>query len=414
MSIVLFLSGCAISVGFVMKIGLTGFMDGGDMVGGESGESTSSDICRSGLNGFRKIKKIGFGTYGDIFMAIHRTTNKLLALKKFRFNEEHHVGVPRSAVREIRLLRELTGHVNIVDCYGLMVSTGNESNKDKGSLYMVLGFVDHDLVGLLEMHRRRLVLPEIKSIVAQTLNAIDYCHLHGIVHRDLKCANILIDRAGVVKLADFGLAREFCRDPLFDTKSGDDQENAFRMTNKVITIWYRPPELLLGATEYSWQVDMWSMGCILGELLLQKPLFSADEELRVLHMIMDELGPPQDSGLEYMRHLPLWKAFSRDMPPPSTGAGGLCKLESTVLHSCSRNSWDLIAKMLSFDPKTRIGAAAALDHPFFTESPVACAPIDIRLPMAGEFCHGLSMKEKRERERAAETATESNKRQKAI
>lgn len=384
-----------------MKIGLTGFMEPRHVV------ENSSDICRSGINGFRKIKKIGFGTYGDIFMAIHRTTNKMVALKKFRFNEEHHIGVPRSAIREIRLLRELTGHQNIVDCYGLMVSTANEANKETGSLYMVLGFVDHDLVGLLEMHKRRLNLAEVKCIVGQILSAIDYCHLHGIVHRDLKCANILIDRSGIVKLADFGLAREFCRDPSFDHS---DKTAPFRMTNKVITIWYRPPELLLGATEYSWDVDMWSMGTILGELLLQRPLFSADEELRVLHMIMDEIGPPQESGLEYLSSLPHWKPFMRDMVPAATPAGGITKLESAVLHSCSRNSWDLLAKLLSFDPKKRLSAAVALEHPFFTENPAACAPVDIRLPMAGEFCHGLGMKEKRERDKAGEVVADGNKR----
>ena len=378
-----------------MRVGLTGYLD----VESSSKDEGKSDICRGGINGFRKIKKIGFGTYGDIFMAIHRSTNKLLALKKFRFNEEHHVGISRSAVREIRLLRELTGHVNIVDCFGLMVSTGNETNRDKGSLYMVLGFVDHDLVGLLEMHKRRLTVPEVKCIMSQILNAIDYCHVRGIVHRDLKCANILIDRYGVVKLADFGLAREYCPNPLYH----DDQvDSSFRMTNKVITIWYRPPELLLGATEYSWDVDMWSMGTILGELLLQKPLFSADEELRVLHMIMDELGPPRDSGLEFLRSLPLWKTFARDMSMPSMAAGGMSKLETSVLHSCSRNSWDLLSKMISFDPKCRLSAAAALEHPFFTDLPIACAPGEMRLPVAGEFCHGLSMKEKRERDKGVD------------
>jgi len=131
----------------------------------------------------------------------------------------------------------------------------------------------------------------------------------------------------------------------------------------------------------------------------------------VLHMIMDELGPPQDEGLEYIRTLPLWKAFAaRDMAPPSTTAGGISKLESAILHSCSRSSWDLLTRMLSYDPKSRISAAAALGHPFFSDSPAACAPIDIRLPVSGEFCHGLSMKEKRERERAAEATTDPNKR----
>jgi len=387
-----------------MKVGITGFLGDTETSTSEGDTETSTsnnlDICRSGLNGFRKVKKIGFGTYGDIQMAIHRTTNRLFALKKFRFDETHHpssssVGIPRSAIREIRILRELTNHENIVDCYGLLVSTGNDGNKGKGSLYMVLGFVDHDLVGLLELHKRRLTIGEIKSIMSQVFSAIDYCHMHGVVHRDLKCANILIDKFGVVKLADFGLAREFCRNPTIAQQAASA---VFPMTNKVITIWYRPPELLLGATEYGCEVDMWSMGAILGELLLQKPLFSADEESRVLSMIIDEIGFPQDEGLMYMKTLPLWKQFTRVTHPPAV-ATGPGKTESAILHACSRNSWDIVSKLLSYAPSERLGAGLALEHAFFSENPSACEPGEIRLPMGGEFCHGLGMKEKRERER---------------
>jgi serine/threonine protein kinase len=138
------------------------------------------------------------------------------------------------------------------------------------------------------------------------------------------------------------------------------------------------------------------MGAILGELLLHKPLFSADEESRVLTLIIDELGPPRDDGLMFMQTLPLWKEFTRIMHPTGSVPG---KTESAILHACSRNSWDLVSKMLSYCPSQRVSAGAALEHPFFSESPSACDPQDIRLPASGEFCHGLGMREKRERDK---------------
>ena len=388
-----------------MRVGLTAVR--GDVRGDVRGEveasrlksipnsSAQSDICREGITGFRKLNKIGFGTYGSIYMAIHRTTSQRFALKKFKFPESEsfkdQIGLPRSAIREIRILAQLTGKCrNVVDCFGLLVSTANEANRHRGSIYMVLGFVDHDLVGILELHKRKLTLPEVKSIALQTLRAIDFCHLHGIVHRDLKCANILIDASGVVKLADFGLAREFT------TASS----SKIQMTNKVITLWYRPPELLLGATQYGCDVDIWSMGAILAELLLLKPLFSHDKEVQVLALIVDELGPPTSPPvLSYFHSLPYWKDCAGIIT--SSSAVAPFKTETALLHATSKQAWDLVSQMLHYDPQWRISAAAAIEHPFFTEAPPACEPSEIRVPKeGGVFCHGLSMKEKRERDKS--------------
>ena len=358
--------------------------------------TTSNSICRDGITGFRKLHKIGFGTYGSIYLAIHRSTDALFALKKFKFPEDKaDSGLPRSAIREIRILRELTGHPNIVDCFGVLVSSGNDTNRNKGSIYMVLGFADHDLVGLLELWKRKLTVPEVKCICLQVLRAIDHCHLHGIVHRDLKCANILIDRGGVAKLADFGLAREYTTDPSLE---GPQHGEALNMTNKVITLWYRPPELLLGATQYGSEIDMWSMGAILAELLLQRPLFSADKEMGVFQMILDELGSPVGTKAETeFSNLPLWTEFTALRPPVSPPITN-CKTEIALTHSCSRNSWLLVSQMLTFNIQGRISAAAAMEHPLFAETPLACTPAEIRLPQ-GEFCHGMGMKQKRDRER---------------
>ena len=354
----------------------------------------TEDLCRDGITGFRKLHKIGFGTYGSIYLAIHRTTPSCLyALKKFKFPNEDKVeyGLPRSAIREIRILKELS-HENIVDCFGVLVSSGNDQNKHKGSIYMVLGFVEHDLVGILELWKRKLTFSEVKSISIQLLRAIDHCHLRGIVHRDLKCANILISRTGIVKLADFGLAREFSADPSLAT---DLPQDPLHMTNKVITVWYRPPELLLGATTYGPEIDLWSTGALIAELLLQRPLFGADKELGVFGLIIEELGTPVGTRAEsVLKPLPFWRDFLSAIPGMSSQKE--CKAESALVQSVSRNAWDLVGRMLTYDPAQRISAAAAIEHEFFRESPEPCSPAGIRVPQ-DDFCHGMSMKQKRDR-----------------
>jgi cyclin-dependent kinase 12/13 len=360
--------------------------------------SDTVDICRDGITGFRKLHKIGFGTYGSIYLAIHKMEPRsLFALKKFKFPDDKvEYGLPRSAVREIRILKELV-HENIVDCRGVLVSSGNDLNKNKGSIYMVLGFVEHDLVGILELWKRKLTIPEIKSISIQVLRAIDFCHIRGIVHRDLKCANILVSRTGQVKLADFGLAREYARDPLMErTDQMDTPKEPMHMTNKVITLWYRPPELLLGATTYGSEIDIWSMGAILAELLLQRPLFGADKEIGVFGMIVHELGSPvhTHAAVEYLKTLPYWKDFHAAVL--GTNNDRFCKIDATLCQHVSNSSWDLIGQMLNYSPGARISAAAAIEHEFFSEAPEACHPSAIRVPQ-DDFCHGMSMKQKRER-----------------
>jgi cyclin-dependent kinase 12/13 len=354
------------------------------------------DLCRDGITGFRKLHKIGYGTYGSIYLAIHRTApSSLFALKKFKFPEDKvEYGLPRSAIREIRILKELR-HENIVDCYGILVSSGNAANKHKGSIYMVLGFVEHDLVGILELWKRRLTIPEVKSFSMQLLRAIDFCHLKGIVHRDLKCANLLVTRAGVLKLADFGLAREYAPDPIYVPESDSQSNEPLHMTNKVITVWYRPPELLLGATTYGPEIDIWSAGAIIGELLLQRPLFGAEKEIGVFSMIVEELGTPVGTKAELgFRPLPYWKDFLAAIP--AMNSQRYCKTEAALTQTISRNAWELVRRMLMYEPHERIPAAHALEHEFFFEQPEPCRPEEIRVPQ-DDFCHGMSMKQKRDR-----------------
>ncbi|CAM9786573.1 unnamed protein product, partial [Phaeothamnion confervicola] len=184
------------------------------------------------MESYEKQEKIGQGAYGTVYKALHRPTNRTVALKRMSLGDDCE-GVPATAVREIALLRQLT-HPCVVDLYDILFVAGNQ-------LYMVCEYMDQDLKKHLDLLRenRTLLQPALlRSYMYQLLAATAFCHAHGILHRDLKPQNILIDRCGNLKLADFGLARIFSA-----------ARNVY--THEVVTLWYRPPEILLGCDNYS-------------------------------------------------------------------------------------------------------------------------------------------------------------------
>ncbi|XP_014601444.1 PREDICTED: cyclin-dependent kinase 2-like isoform X2 [Polistes canadensis] len=196
------------------------------------------------MDNFVKIEKIGEGTYGVVYKAKDKLTGKLVALKKIRLETESE-GVPSTAIREISLLRELA-HPNIVQLFDVV-------DGDK-HLYLVFEFLQQDLKKLLDSVKSGLDQALVKSYLYQLLKGISFCHLNRILHRDLKPQNLLIDREGYIKLADFGLARTF----LIPVRT---------YTHEVVTLWYRAPEILLGTKLYSSAVDIWSLGCIFAEMV---------------------------------------------------------------------------------------------------------------------------------------------------
>ncbi|BBG93563.1 cyclin-dependent kinase C, partial [Prunus dulcis] len=205
---------------------------------------------------FEKLEQIGEGTYGQVYMAREIKTGEIF---------------PITAIREIKILKKLH-HENVINLKEIVTSPGPEKddqdgNKYKGGIYMVFEYMDHDLTGLADRPGMRFSVPQIKCYMRQLLTGLHYCHVNQVLHRDIKGSNLLIDNEGNLKLADFGLARSF---------SNDHNAN---LTNRVITLWYRPPELLLGATKYGPAVDMWSVGCIFAELLHGKPIFPGKDEL---------------------------------------------------------------------------------------------------------------------------------------
>ena len=205
---------------------------------------------------FEMVAQIGEGTYGQVYKAKDKATLEMVALKKVRLENEKE-GFPITAVREIKILRQLN-HRNIVNLKEIVTDKQDalDFRKDKGSFYLVFEYMDHDLMGLLESGLVDFNEQNNASIMKQLLDGLNYCHKKNFLHRDIKCSNILMNNRGQVKLADFGLARLY---------NAEDKQRPY--TNKVITLWYRPPELLLGEERYGPAIDVWSCGCILGTSL---------------------------------------------------------------------------------------------------------------------------------------------------
>ncbi|KAG6750585.1 hypothetical protein POTOM_045083 [Populus tomentosa] len=312
-----------------------------------------SAVCGEALNGwiprradtFEKIDKIGSGTYSNVYKARDLLTGKVVALKKVRFDNLEPESVKFMA-REILILRRLD-HPNVVKLEGLVTS------RMSCSLYLVFEYMVHDLAGLAASPAVKFTEPQVKCYMHQLLSGLEHCHNRGVLHRDIKGSNLLIDNEGVLRIADFGLASFF------------DPNHKLPMTSRVVTLWYRPPELLLGATDYGVGIDLWSAGCILAELLAGKPIMPGRTEVEQLHKIYKLCGSPSD---EYWKKSKLPNATLFKPREPYKR----CIRET--FKDFSPSSLPLIETLLAIDPAERKTATAALKSEFFTTEPYACEP----------------------------------------
>ncbi|KAI3805169.1 hypothetical protein L1987_27285 [Smallanthus sonchifolius] len=306
---------------------------------------------------FEKLDKIGQGTYSSVYRARDLETGNIVALKKVRFAKMDPESV-RFMAREIIVLRRLD-HPNVMKLEGLLTS------RVSGNLYLVFEYMDHDLAGLAASPMVKFTEPQIKCYMQQLLCGLEHCHNRGVLHRDIKGSNLLIDNNGNLKIGDFGLATIF------------NSNKRQPLTSRVVTLWYRPPELLLGSTDYGVAVDLWSAGCILAELFAGKPIMPGRTEVEQLHKIFKLCGSPSE---EYWRksRLPHATIFKPQQPYK--------RCVSDTFKDFPPSALSLLDSLLAVEPNNRGSSSSVLQSEFFTTKPFPCHPSTLpKYPPSKEY-----------------------------
>lgn len=299
------------------------------------------ESCRS-VDVYEPLNKIEEGSYGIVTRAREIETGEIVALKRLKLERETD-GFPITSVREIRTLMAGRGHEGIV---GLKEVVMGSTSKD---VYITMPFIPHDLKTLFETMPEPFLLSEVKTLLHQLLSAVSFLHSNWILHRDLKTSNLLLTSSGTLKIADFGLAR-FYGDPMPP------------LTQLVVTLWYRAPELLLGAKTYGTGVDDWSVGCIFGELMTREPLLQGENEVSQLTKIFELLGVPTEDSWPGWRKLP----NSKGLTFPKTAATTRNRLRERFPLLTSAGV-EMMTGLLKMDPSQRWSCEEALEFKKFWE-----------------------------------------------
>ncbi|CAB1353712.1 unnamed protein product, partial [Coregonus sp. 'balchen'] len=273
------------------------------------------------------------GTYATVFKGRSKLTENLVALKEIRL--EHEEGAPCTAIREVSLLKNLK-HANIVTLHDIIHT--------ERSLTLVFEYLDSDLKQYLDNCGNLMSMNNVKIFMFQLLRGLSYCHKRKILHRDLKPQNLLINDKGELKLADFGLARA----KSVPTKT---------YSNEVVTLWYRPPEVLLGTTEYSTPIDMWGVGCILFEMATGRPMFPGSTVKEELHLVFKLIGTPTEDSWPGISNNDEFRSYMFSQYRPQPLINHVPRLDTEGI--------DMLTALLLYDTRTRVSAEASLRHPYF-------------------------------------------------
>jgi len=328
----------------------------------------SDEVDRHVLKRYEVAQKLGKGAYGIVWKAIDKKSKETVALKKI-FDAFQNATDAQRTYREVIFLQQMGDHDNIVQLCNVLKA---DNHRD---IYLVFEYMETDLHAVI----RANILQDIhkKYIMYQSFKAIKYMHSAKLVHRDLKPSNMLLNAECLMKIADFGLARSLLNDTAAEAEHRDV------LTDYVATRWYRAPEILLGSNSYGKSVDMWSLGCIFGEMLAGKPLFPGKNTLDQLQLVGAVIGAPDveeiaklDSvytlemldGMEFPMGEPKDNGsrervrFSR-AKPPAPGEGGGNPWEHTY-SKVPPEAIALMKRLMRYDPDQRITPDDGLTHPY--------------------------------------------------
>ena len=336
---------------------------------------------------YREIEQVGAGAFGRVFKAYPLANpSEIVALKKIEVEDEQQ-GFPITALREIMVLKKLS-HPNLVTLIEVVVSSKSLAEA-KNAVYLVFEYMEHDLLGLIA-RKIKFTTPQIKFIMKQILQGLNHLHQNSIIHRDIKTANILLNKHGEVKVGDFGLCRV-------------NNHKGKPLTIKVMTMIYRAPEILLGMPNYTSQVDLWSVGCVFAELLISEPLFcTAKTPHHLLDQMFCRMGNQDESNWPGITQLP----FFEELNPKKAYEGNLASFMYKKNPKIDRAAMSLLTELLQPNPDKRVTAQTALQHEFFTTDPFPCSAEE--MPRVEKECHELEIRKmiqaKKEKEREREAA----------
>uniref|UniRef100_A0A5S6Q9E7 Cyclin-dependent kinase 7 n=1 Tax=Trichuris muris TaxID=70415 RepID=A0A5S6Q9E7_TRIMR len=336
----------------------------------QSLENNCSATYISGRRRYEKLSHLGEGQFANVYKARDLKTDNVVALKKIKMGSrsEQTDGLNRTAVREIKLLQEIQ-HVNIIKLLDVVVG--------RSSVAIIFEFMSTDLEYVIRDNQILLQTQHIKNMCLQIMTGLQFLHTHWILHRDMKPSNLLISNEGVLKIADFGLARTF---------GVSDQP----MTPLVVTRWYRSPELLFGSRYYSAGIDIWALGCIIAELLLRAPLFPGDSDLDQLRRIVEILGTPCEENWPGVESLPDYLAYKPCQKVPW----------QQILPSADDEVIAMLEWCLQYNPANRTDISILMQSPYFAKKPYVCSNealaelvFEVRPPVVPfereEFCKQL-------------------------